>query len=145
MIKKVFSLACFAILLVLGYFVSKFFVFEDEIATFNPSQCDLNLQNCFFSFNERQILISIEPKPLKAMQNLKIKIENFSHYEDLELRIYGLNMFMGVIKPKLIRTLNGYEADLLLSSCILDTMHYRAEFLYNKKTLGFYFDFEIKQ
>lgn len=147
MIKQLLFLSLFAVLLALGYFTSSFFIFKDRAVNLTPSspQCDLNIQECSYDFNGKKILVSIQPKPLQAMQDLKLNIENLPHYENLELKIYGLNMFMGEIKPKLIPTPKGYEAEILLSACTLDKMLYRAEFFQNGKTLKFHFDFELRR
>ena len=144
MIKKILFF-CFALLLALGYFIFDAFLFKDKDANFSPPQCDLNARDCSYIFNGKEISISLQPKPLQAMQNLNLEIKNLAHYDDLELRVYGLNMFMGEIKPKLIAAQNGYRAEIFLPACVLDTMLYRAEFFQKGKALGFHFDFELRR
>ena len=110
-----------------------------------PLTCDLNIEDCIFDFNNKKIRIFLTPKPLQAMQELDLKIENLDFYENLSLKIYGLNMFMGEIKPRLIYKNSHYEAKILLSACTLDTMRYRAQFFKDDNPLGFHFDFELRR
>jgi len=140
--KKILSLTfiiAFALCIVL-FFYNKKENFND------PLQCDLNLQDCFYKFKDKDVLISLNPKPLQALEITHLKIKNLGSYQNLKMKIYGLNMFMGEIKPKLIKLQNGdYESKIVLSACVLDTMRFRAEFTDGDKPIGFYFDFELKR
>ncbi|EAM0774491.1 hypothetical protein D3558_08775, partial [Campylobacter jejuni] len=93
-----------------------------------------------------EVLISLNPKPLQSLDVTNLKIVNLGNYNNLGIKIYGLNMYMGEIKPKIHR-LNStdYESKIVLATCVLDTMRFRVEFMDNNKPIGFYFDFELKK
>lgn len=140
----IFSLA----FILLGFYLYLKFDFDKDknFTDANASlSCDLNIKDCVFDFKSKKINIFLNPKPLQAMQELGLKVENLDFYENLSLKIYGLNMFMGEIKPRLIYKNSHYEAKILLSVCTLDTMRYRAEFFKDDKPLGFHFDFELRR
>lgn len=119
---------------------------KNKEALNEPLTCDLNLQDCTYKFKGKEVLISLNPKPLQALDITYLKVKNLGDYENLKLKIYGLTMFMGELKPKLTKLENGnYESKIVLSSCTLDTMRFRAEFIQNEKPIGFYFDFELKR
>ena len=111
---------------------------KDEKKSFDePLSCDLNIEDCTYKFKDKTILISLNPKPLQALDITHLKVENLGDYDNLRLKIYGLNMFLGEIKPKLIKLGNGnYESKIVLSSCTLDVMRFRAEFTQNDKPIG---------
>ncbi|EDP5989767.1 hypothetical protein FWB34_08755, partial [Campylobacter jejuni] len=94
-----------------------------------PLTCDLNVKDCTYSFNNKEVLISLNPKPLQSLDVTNLKIVNLGNYNNLGIKIYGLNMYMGEIKPKIHR-LNStdYESKIVLATCVLDTMRFRVEF-----------------
>ncbi|MCR2056124.1 hypothetical protein CHLV4088_01645 [Campylobacter helveticus] len=145
--KKYLLIFAFFLFLIGFYAYFKFDFNGDKNFSNNtePLICDLNIQDCTFEFKDKKIRVSLNPKPLQAMDVLDLKIENLDFYKNLSLKIYGLNMFMGEIKPKLIYENSYYKAKLVLSTCVLDTMRYRAQFFKDNKPLGFHFDFELKR
>lgn len=119
---------------------------ESQKAISEPLSCDLNVGACSYRFKDKEILVSLDPKPLQALDITYLKVKNLGDYKDLKLKIYGLNMFMGEIKPKLVKLEDGtYESKIVLSSCTLDIMRFRAEFIQDGKPIGFYFDFELRR
>lgn len=60
---------------------------------------------------------------MQALESIKLNIKNLGDYENLKIKIYGLNMYMGEINPK-IHKLNqtDYESQIVLASCVLQTM-----------------------
>ncbi len=132
--------------LILLCFAQIFNACEDKNKPLELLSCDLNVKDCTYTFKDKEIRVFLSPKPLQAMDITYLRVENLDAYEDLKLKIYGLNMFLGEIKPKLKRLENGvYESKIVLSSCILDIMRFRAEFLQEDKPIGFYFDFDVKR
>ncbi|EAL4623523.1 hypothetical protein DOT15_08130, partial [Campylobacter jejuni] len=71
-----------------------------SLNTCQPLTCDLNLQDCVFSFNKKNIEVSAYPKPIKIFNKTTIKIKNFPHYSNLKIKIYSLNSYIGDIIPK---------------------------------------------
>ncbi|RQD67049.1 hypothetical protein DZC71_06430 [Campylobacter hepaticus] len=149
--KNIFILILIFILIFISYLIIDLYMSKNtqkaihaDIAT--PLNCDLNIQDCKYNFKGKEVLISLNPKPLQALETIKLSIKNLGDYENLKIKIYGLNMYMGEIKPK-IHKLNqtDYESQIVLASCVLQTMRFRAEFMDNDKAIGFHFDFELKR
>ncbi|WP_291952529.1 hypothetical protein [Campylobacter sp.] len=118
---------------------------RELITTLNPLHCDLNIQDCNYDFNGQKVSVSLNPKPISSMSELKLIINNLGNFNNLNARVYGLNMYMGDIIPKFKKINNSYQAKLVLSSCTLDIMRFRIEFFENEKALDFYFDFDVKR
>ncbi|MBZ7954339.1 hypothetical protein H2278_05750 [Campylobacter sp. W0018] len=145
--KKIFFILIFALILSVLYFILNHNISKKEprINTLKSLNCDLNINDCAYTLKDKQIIISLNPKPVKSLQNTKLLIKNLGTYENLELKIYGLNMFMGEIKPKIYQiNKTDYESQFILSSCFMHTMRFRAELVDNNKSL-FYFDFDLKR
>lgn len=116
-----------------------------EEKTLKPLKCDLNTKDCYFNFKNKKILVSINPKPINAFDVLNLKIQNLPNYKNPKIIIYGLNMYMGDITPKINKISNDtYEINFMLSQCTLETMRYRVQILDNDKK-EFYFDFDVKR
>lgn len=109
--------------------------------------CSLNLQSCDVTYKSEIINFDINPKPVRFMEKTTIHISGLKgKYKDLNIRIYGLNMNMGVIKAGLNKIdENNYEAIISLSSCLLTTMRYRAEVFDGEKSIGLFVDFDLRR
>ncbi|TKX30980.1 hypothetical protein [Campylobacter estrildidarum] len=149
--KKLFSILAFTLLLLISYLIIDNYVLKNKInsnkeKTLTPLPCDLNSKDCVYKFKNKEILISLTPKPIKSLQNIHLKIKNLGTYENLKLKIYGLNMFMGEINPKIYRiNQTDYEAQFTLSACSMHIMRFRAELINNNKPIDFYFDFDLRR
>lgn len=116
------------------------------IKELNALACDLNTQDCSFDFKGKKVLVKTNLKPILALEEFKLIVENLGKYEKLNARIYGLNMYMGDMIPSFEATsLNSYEANVVLSACVLDIMRFRVEFFDGNEPIGFYFDFDLKR
>ncbi|MBM0637008.1 hypothetical protein LNU06_02435 [Campylobacter sp. VicNov18] len=149
--KKNIFILILAFIMIISYLIFDFYTFktpsdptQNDLSI--PLKCDLNLKDCKYIFNGKEILVSLGPKPLQALSPLDLKIKNLGDYKNLALKIYGLNMYMGQISPKLHKlNQTDYESKIVLASCVLDTMRFRAEFTQDDKPIGFYFDFDLKR
>ena len=111
-----------------------------------PLECDLNETPCEYEFKGRKVRVSFKEKPILAMVENELLIENLGEFSELNARIYGLNMYMGDIVPSFKRLENGtFKAAIVPSACVLDIMRFRVEFFDGKKPLDFYFDFDMKR
>lgn len=149
--KKFAFILAFAVVIILSYLIFDFYTLKDSQKAIKtdlsiPLLCDLNIQDCKYNFKGREVLISLNPKPLQSLDVTNLKVVNLGDYKNLGIKIYGLNMYMGEIKPK-VHPLNStdYESKIVLAACVLDTMRFRVEFMDNDKPIGFYFDFELKK
>lgn len=149
--KKILIFACFALFgfgfylaFERGFFANfSFFGFGDK--KISPLICDLNEKDCEFDFKGKKIFVEFGPKALQALEISKLRVFGLDEFDELELKIYGLNMYMGDIWPRLVKNDGVFEADVLLGACVLELMRFRAEFLQNGEPIGFYFDFDLKR
>ncbi|WP_139453175.1 hypothetical protein [Campylobacter armoricus] len=118
---------------------------RELITTLYPLECDLNTQECTYNFKNKQVLVTLNPKPITALNELDLNISNLGDYKKLNARVYGLNMYMGDIVPQFKKNNNTYYAKLVLSSCTLDIMRFRIELFDDETPLNFYFDFDVKR
>ncbi len=116
------------------------------IKELTPLKCNLNETPCEYEFQGRKVRVEFRDKPILAMVENELVIENLGDFGALDMRIYGLNMFMGDITPRL-KALphSAYKASVVLSSCVVKVMRFRAEFFKDGKQLDFYFDFDVKR
>ncbi|EGD3032643.1 hypothetical protein H8327_001663, partial [Campylobacter coli] len=104
------------------------------------------IENCTYSFKDREVLISMDPKPLQSLEITNLKIKNLGNYKNLKIKFYGLNMFMGDIMPRVTKiNETDYESRLVLAACVLEVMRFRAEVFEDDKPIGFHFDFDLKR
>ncbi|MFQ6342020.1 hypothetical protein [Campylobacter sp. VTCC 70190] len=141
---KFFSGICF-----LGVLFLAFYALYDKkkenifsLSTCQPLSCDLNLKDCVFSFNNKNIEVSAYPKPIEIFNKTAIKVKNFPHYSNLKIKIYSLNSYIGDIIPEF----DMVNDDIIINftgKSITDDSRFRVEFLNNNTPTGFFFDFDI--
>ncbi|EHK0172048.1 hypothetical protein KCA50_001722, partial [Campylobacter jejuni] len=98
--RKIIFILAFAFVIVILYIIFDFYIIKDSKkitkADFStPLTCDLNVKDCTYSFNNKEVLISLNPKPLQSLDVTNLKIVNLGNYNNLGIKIYGLNMYMG--------------------------------------------------
>ena len=126
----------------LALFLSKPKANPQIMADFNMT-CDLNTQKCD---NASGIGFEFDPRPIEAMTPFMVHISNLpSKLNEPNARIYGLNMDMGTIKVALKPNAKGYEAKVVLSTCVMSKMEYRLELYDGDKSTGEYIDFILFQ
>ncbi|EIO2462877.1 hypothetical protein LQF85_001250, partial [Campylobacter jejuni] len=96
--RKIIFILAFAFVIVILYIIFDFYIIKDSKkitkADFStPLTCDLNVKDCTYSFNNKEVLISLNPKPLQSLDVTNLKIVNLGNYNNLGIKIYGLNMY----------------------------------------------------
>ncbi|MBZ7981842.1 hypothetical protein AVBRAN12640_04745 [Campylobacter sp. RM12640] len=118
----------------------------DENYLNTPLKCSINKDICEKDFKGRKISFEIINRPIRFMEETKLIIKGLPKYDNLNLKLYGLNMDMGVINAELIRLDNGdYESEFVVSTCLLSTMRYRLELFNNDKKIKLFIDFDMKR
>lgn len=103
--------------------------------------CNLNGNACFSA----DVKFSTTPNLIEAMRPFTLQISNLKgEFDDLNARIYGLNMDMGTILVRLNKIDEIYEGKAVISVCVVKEMVYRVELYDGKKPLGIYVDLKIK-
>lgn len=116
------------------------------IKELTPLVCDLNEEPCEYEFKGRKVRVEFKEKPIQALVENELVVENLGDFGELNARIYGLNMYMGDVVPHFERiSATSYKAAVVPSACVLDTMRFRVEFFAGKKSVDFYFDFDMKR
>lgn len=69
--RKIIFILAFAFVIVILYIIFDFYIIKDSKkitkADFStPLTCDLNVKDCTYSFNNKEVLISLNPKPLQS-------------------------------------------------------------------------------
>lgn len=119
---------------------------RELIKELTPLSCDLNEKPCEYEFKGRKVRVEFKEKPIQALVENELFVENLGEYKNLSAKIYGLNMYMGDVVPNFERTGQGsYKASVVPSACVIETMRFRVEFFDKKKPIKFYFDFDIKR
>lgn len=107
--------------------------------------CDLNAHACVASLKGKEIKFDVTPKPLYPMSPFTLRVTGLGEgYKALNVRIYGLNMDMGVVRAELERRGSTYMGQIVLSSCVTEVMNYRMEIYDGDKPLGVFIDFDLK-
>lgn len=119
---------------------------RELIKELTPLSCDLNEKPCEYEFKGRKVRVEFKEKPIQALIENELFVENLGEYKNLSAKIYGLNMYMGDVVPSFERVgQNSYKASVVPSACVIETMRFRVEFFDKKKPVEFYFDFDIKR
>lgn len=118
----------------------------DENYLNTPLKCSINKDICEVSFKKNQVSFEILNRPIRFMQESKLVIKGLPKYDNLSLKLYGLNMDMGIIEADLKKLENGdYESEFVVNTCLLSTMRYRLELFNNNKKIGLYIDFDMQR
>lgn len=107
--------------------------------------CDVNQNECPLLSKNGNInaTLLIYPKPLITMAETTFKFSGLPELKAPNVRIYGLNMEMGIIKSELEKTGDIYTANIIISACVESVMKYRLEVLDGDKEIA-YIDFDVK-
>ncbi|EEU8016021.1 hypothetical protein HDM67_001731, partial [Campylobacter coli] len=65
--KKIFFILASGLsLIIFDFYVLKDRTTLSQTEVLSPLSCDLNIENCTYSFKDREVLISMDPKPLQS-------------------------------------------------------------------------------
>ncbi|WP_235689436.1 hypothetical protein [Campylobacter coli] len=145
--KKVFFILASGLSLLILYIIFDFYVLKDRTTLnqtddLSPLSCDLNIENCTYNFKNREVLVSMDPKPLQSLEITNLKIKNLGNYKNLKIKIYSLNSYIGNIIPQFTNTKDAIIINFTGKS-VTDDSRFRVEFLNNDKPTGFFFDFDV--
>ncbi|WP_267525331.1 hypothetical protein [Campylobacter sp. MG1] len=144
--KKYVIIICLVIIFILGFiFYPKNTTKRELITELTPLECDLNKSACQVNYKNKKIIFEFDEKPLKILKETKVIIKNLEKFDNLNAKLYGLNMYMGDIISEFEYINNEYVGTLVFSSCIESTMRYRFELFDGKKELGIFIDFDVKR
>ncbi|QOQ87343.1 hypothetical protein [Campylobacter corcagiensis] len=142
--KKIIPVLVF--LLIAG----EFFWFINKPSKFNAKElgahlsCHINIEDCSVKFGQKDVEISLNPKPLKVMIPTTLRLKNLGEYENLSVILKGVNMNMGKIESRFVKNGGIYEANVIFSACVGD-MLYEGVLYSNGKPIGFKFEFLLEK
>ena len=97
----------------------------------NQSTCALNSVN-----SDINATLSIKPKPIKTMSETSFVFSGLSKLKAPSVRIYGLNMDMGVLRTPLLQNNADYNATIVLAACTQKVMTYRLDVLDDERVVA---------
>lgn len=101
--------------------------------------CHLNVEDCSYIYNDKQVDVSLSPKPLRAMVPTTLRVKNLGEFENLSVVIKGVNMDMGEIRADFVKKGDTYEAMVMFSACVGD-MLYEGVLYSNLEPINFKFE-----
>ena len=143
--KKIFFVAT-AFLFLLAYLALQYK--NEQNLNKSPANisCDINLNTCALNsvITDINATLSVDPNPLKAMNESLFSFSGLGTLAKPSVRIYGLNMDMGVIKSPLHQANKTYQTKIMLASCTQSQMLYRLDVLDGTNIIAS-IDFVLKQ
>lgn len=136
-------LCAYGVFALWGYMYDERVVQED--GALPPLPCSLNTRQCFVDIGGKRVGFEVSPRPISFMEPTRISISGLGEYEDIKLRIYGLNMEMGTLIASATKEGEIYNAKVALNSCLLETMRYRISVYNGNEALGIYMDFDLER
>ena len=119
---------------------------RELIKELSPLACDLNATSCKLMYKNKELEVSLSPRPIMVLDELELRIRGLDEIKGLQAAIYGLNMYMGDVVGEFERQESGdYVASVVLSSCALPIMRFRLELLQGDRPLGSYIDFDVEK
>ena len=120
-----------------------------ETAVVDPA-CDLHLQACEAQFeNNKKIIFSISPKPIKPLVPLALQVEvNNIIVDSVQVDFQGIGVDIGFYRPELTKDDNGYFTGFAtLSVCTLEKMLWQSTVIIKtaEGTIIAPFRFEVEQ
>ncbi len=110
----------------------------------DPSLCDFSRGECIKSVAGVELKFTLSPSHAPSEKPLTLKLLSSSAIRDVQIRLEGRDMFMGVI-PVNIRELNekAYEGQMIYGSCSSGYMVWRGfvSFTLNGEPKAVTFDF----
>ena len=97
----------------------------------NQSTCALNSVN-----SDINATLSIKPKPIKTMSETSFVFSGLSKLKAPSVRIYGLNMDLGVVNAALLKNGAFYSANIMLAACTQKVMTYRLDVLDDERVVA---------
>lgn len=154
--NKKFLLTLFLeLIVILSLALAYFFIDVKDIYNFfagnvkyTISNCDLQKEECRVVLSDgSEIEFSITPKEIPLLKPIEFNLKTKGiDSDEVEFRIFGKNMDMGVYSFKLKKVTNGeYKGRGLIPSCVID-MKWQGDLIIEKPTekIGASFEFETK-
>ncbi|GEM_PF-6511178 len=101
--------------------------------------CDITQKSC----TKNGVTFEFATRPVEAMRPLILRLSNLNAH-NASVKIYGLNMNMGVVESTLVKNGEVFETKVVLSTCTQKEMIYRIELFNAGKPLGITADFVLK-
>ena len=126
----------FACTIVAGYKLSAAWHAGTNASQLPLSSCDISVQECSVQLPQgAQLTLSIDPRPIRAMQKLTIKVDITGNGLDprkVEIDFAGVDMNMGYNRPELSGGSRHFSGQTILPICITGTMTWKATVLITK-------------
>lgn len=96
----------------------------------NATQCELNEKDCQISTKYGDGVVSLLPRPIKAMVESKLIIKGLNELKEPKIHLYGLSMYLGHLRENLeLNDKNELEADIMIAPCDDEEMRFALEII----------------
>lgn len=96
----------------------------------NATQCELNEKDCQISTKYGDGVVSLLPRPIKAMVESKLIIKGLNGLKSPKIHLYGLSMYLGHLRENLeLNDKNELEADIMIAPCDDEEMRFALEII----------------
>ncbi|MDR2342087.1 MAG: hypothetical protein LBD84_03470 [Campylobacteraceae bacterium] len=148
MFKKVL-IAVVLVIVALGAFLFQsgkmYSFFQKDIIFYDAKTgCDLHSNFCETALGDKKITLNID-KPFKAGEemNFSVQTEGFDD-DELLVKIYGLNMNMGIFEYALVKIDDkNYKGKALVPTCMMGKMTWKVNIISQKENIGASFILEL--
>ena len=135
--------------IVAGYKLSAAWHTATNASQLPLSPCNLSVQECSVLLPQgAQLTLSIDPRPIRAMQKLSIQVDISGNGLDprkVEIDFDGVDMNMGYNRPTLSGGSRHFSGQTILPICITGTMTWKATVLIttDHKKIAIPFQFSV--
>lgn len=119
---------------------------SESIPVISEANCFLQERTCTASHQQVQIALALSPQPVPLMKPVQVsmQVHGLNHLETLELKIDGVNMYMGFQSVQLTRQSdNEWQGSLTLPVCSESEMHWRVTANLNSKQQSYQSSFNL--
>lgn len=103
----------------------------------NATQCELNEKDCQISTKYGDGVVSLLPRPIKAMVESKLIIKGLNELKEPKIHLYGLSMYLGHLRENLeLNDKNELEADIMIAPCDDEEMRFALEIIENDEIIA---------
>ena len=119
---------------------------SEPILLISEANCFLQERTCIASHQQVQITLALSPQPVPLMKPVQVsmQVHGLNHLEAIELKIEGVNMYMGFQNVQLTKQSdNEWQGSFTLPICSESEMHWQVTANLNSKQQSYQSSFNL--
>ncbi|MFZ1388990.1 MAG: hypothetical protein WBP46_04220 [Thiolinea sp.] len=119
---------------------------SDPVPLISEENCFLQENACTASHQQVQIALALSPQPVPLMKPVQVsmQVNGLNHLETIELKIEGVNMYMGFQSVQLTKqTDTEWQGSFTLPICSESEMHWQVTANLNSKQQSYQSSFNL--